>query len=276
MEMPKQDDEWLDMLLELRRKPVGIKFLLTNAEYEASPAPELVGGMPYCTAVKWAAAGRSCRMDAAHCACFAASRALGLAAVGPEAVSGSRHAQLGVYANLCVSRAVAKDMVYCAHQCTGVEIMPLDAYDEAHKPDVVVIVTTPYNAMRFTQGYAYHSGQLKEIKVSGMCAICQECTSQPFEQNKPNLSMLCSGTRCVGQWGKDELGIGIPYHQLAMVIDGLRNTVNPMETDADKRRIAERLEKSGHSGELEIVFSKNYFTGAYGTPSQLACRSRKQ
>lgn len=274
--MPKHDALWLNILLELRRKPVGIKFLLAKTDYEASKAPELIGGMPYCTAVKWAAEGRSCRMDAAHCACFAASRALGLAEVSAEAVSGSRHAALGVYENLCVSRAVAKDMVYCVHKCTGVEIMPLEAYDENNKPDVVVIVTTPHNAMRFTQGYAYHSGQLKEIKLSGMCAICQECTSYTFEMNKPNLSMLCSGTRCVAQWGKDEMGIGIPYHQLEAVIDGLRKTVNPMEQDEDKRRIALRLVENGKSGAMEIIFSQNYYTGAYGTPEQLARRKKNK
>ncbi|WP_312421292.1 DUF169 domain-containing protein [Anaerospora hongkongensis] len=272
--MPKQDAAWLDILLDLRRKPAGIRFLLTEADYAASKAPELTGGMPYCTAVKWAGAGRSCKMDAAHGACFAASRALGMAEVGEEALSGSRHAKLGVYENLAVSRSVAKDMVYCAHQCHGVEIMPLEAYDETNKPDVVVLVTTPHNAMRLTQGYAYHNGQLKDIKMAGMCAICQECTSYPFEKNRPNISMLCSGTRCVAQWAKDELGVGIPYHQLGQVISGLQKTVNPMEANEDKQRIARRLAEAGRSEALEIVFSHNYYTGAYGTPEQLARRKK--
>ncbi|WP_051296735.1 DUF169 domain-containing protein [Anaeroarcus burkinensis] len=270
--MPKNDALWLDALLELRRKPVGIRFLLTEDDYRASNAAELRGGMPYCTAVKRASEGRSYKMDAAHCACFAASRALGMAEVGEEAISGSRHAKLGVYENLCVSRSVAQDMVYCAHKCVGVEIMPLDAFDENHNPDVAVIVTIPHNAMRLTQGYAYHHGQLQDIKMAGMCAICQECTSYPFERNIPNLSMLCSGTRCVAQWGKDEMGFGIPYHQLAELIRGLRATVNPMEANEDKQRIAKRLEDSKLDEKQEIVYNHNYFTGAYGTPGQLARR----
>ncbi len=272
--MPEHDALWLDILLDFRRKPVGIRFLLTEADYASSKAPELTGGMPYCTAVKWAGEGRSCKMDAAHGACSAASRALGMAEIGEEVYSGSRHAKLGVYENLGVSRSIAKDMVYCAHKCYGVEIMPLEAYDEANKPDVVVIVTTPHNAMRLIQGYAYHRGQLKEIKMAGMCAVCQECTSYPFEKNMPNISMLCSGTRCVAQWAKDELGVGIPYHQLGQVISGLKKTVNPMEANEDKQRIAQRLAAAGQSDALEIVFSHNYFTGAYGTPEQLARRKK--
>ena len=269
--MPLNDALWLDILLELRRKPIGIKFLLTEADYATSPVRVPPTGMPYCTAVRWAGRGRSYKMDAAHCSCFAASRALGMASVPEEALSGSRHAKLGVYENLGVSRAVARDMVYCAHKCTGVEIMPLDQYVD-HNPDVVIIVTTPYNAMRITQGYAYHNAQLTNVKVAGMCAICQECTSYPHERNQLNLSLLCSGTRCVAQWEKDELGVGIPYHYLGQVINGLRQTVNPMEFNRDKERIARKLAEAGQEDAMEIVFNHNYYTGAYGTPQQIARR----
>lgn len=273
IETPQTSAAWLDILLDLRRRPVGIKFLLTGDDYAASPLPAPANGMPYCTAVRWAAQGRGYKMDAAHCACFAASRALGLAPVAEDALSGSRHAKLGVYENLCVSRAVARDMVYCQHKCAGVAIMPLDQY-ETTVPDVVLIVATPYNAMRLTQAYAYHSGQLKSIKMAGMCAICQECTSYPYERNQPNVSLLCSGTRCVAQWADDELAIGIPYHQLAQLVDGLRQTVNPMEPNQNKERIARRLADAGRENALDIVYNRNYYTGAYGTPEQLARRAK--
>lgn len=272
--MSRNDSLWLDILLDLRRKPVGIKFLLTEAEYALSQAIVPQNGMPYCTTVRWAGQGRSYKMDAAHCSCFAASRALGMTNVTEEAISGSRHEKLGVYENLCVSRSVARDMVYCAHKCAGVEIMPLEQYEKSN-PDIVIIVTTPYNAMRITQGYAYHYGQLNSIKMTGMCAICQECTSYPYERNMPNISMLCSGTRCVAQWSKDELGIGIPFHYMGQVISGLRKTVNPMEFNKDKERISQRLANAGLKDTMEIVFNHNYYTGAYGTPEQIARRGRK-
>lgn len=267
--------QWLDVFLELPRKPVGIRFLLTQADYDECEATALGGGMPYCTAVRWATMGRSCKMDGDHCACFAASRALGLAPVPEEAVSGSRHAKLGVYENLGVSRAVARDMVYCAHRCIGVEIRPLAEY-ETLPPDIVILVSTPYNIMRVVQGYAYHHGQLTNVKVAGMCAICQECTSYPHERNMPNLSLLCSGTRCVAQWGKEEMAVGIPYHYLRPILSGLQHTVNPIEPNADKQRIKDRLNDGGLAGELDIVFGHNYYTNAYGTPAQIARRAKKE
>lgn len=264
--------ERLDILLELPRKPVGIRFLLTQDDFDNCEATALAGGMPYCTAVRWATMGRNCKMDADHCACFAASRALGLAPVPEDAISGSRHAKLGVYENLGVSRAVARDMVYCAHRCIGVEIRPLAEF-ETLPPDIVILVSTPYNIMRVVQGYAYHHGQLTNVKVAGMCAICQECTSYPHERNMPNLSMLCSGTRCVAQWGKEEMAVGIPYHYLGRILSGLQQTVNPIEPNPDKQRIKDRLSDSGLDGEPDIVFGHNYYTNAYGTPAQIARRA---
>lgn len=268
----KEAAKWFDLMLELPRRPVGIRFLLTQEDFDKCEATALEGGMPYCTAVRWATLGRDYKMDADHCACFAASRALGLAVVSEDAVSGSRHAKLGVYENLGVSRAVARDMVYCAHRCVGVEIRPLAEY-EIFPPDIVIVVATPYNIMRIVQGYAYHHGQLSNVKVAGMCAICQECTSYPHERNMPNLSMLCSGTRCVAQWGKEEMAVGIPYHYLGRILSGLRHTVNPIEPNQDKQRIKDRLSDDGLAGEMEIVFGHNYYTNAYGTPAQIAKRS---
>ncbi len=258
----------LESLLELERKPVGIRFLLSEAEFESSPLSVHSGGMPYCTAVRNAGNGHKYKMDADHCSCVAASRALGMADVSADVSSGSRHAKLGVYKDLCVSKSVAKDMIYCTHKCTGVEIMPLEEYGETN-PDIVIIVTNPFNAMRILQGYAYHFGQLKDIKMAGMCAICQECTSYPFEKNMMNLSMLCSGTRCVAQWGKDEMGIGIPYHILEQIADGVLSTVNPMENNKNKKIISDKLNSNGLGDKLKIIYNHNYYRGAYGTPKQM-------
>ncbi|SFH65785.1 Uncharacterized conserved protein, DUF169 family [Tindallia magadiensis] len=256
-----------ESLLSLDRKPIGVKFLLTEDDYEASTSFEYKSGMPYCTAIKNASKGSHYKMNMENSSCVAASRALGFTEISEESLSGSRHEKLGVYKNLCISRSVAKDMVYCQHRCTGVEIKPLDAFQK-DEPDVVVMVTSPYNAMRIVQGYAYHFGQLKNIKMAGMCAICQECTSYPYETNSLNISMLCSGTRCVGQWSENELGIGFPYHYFESIVEGLIQTTNPMEDNKSKKKIAQRLSDHGLASSLEIKPNDNYYRGAYGTPKQ--------
>ena len=255
-------DEWLKILLELKRKAVGIRFLFDKNDYENSSAAERNGTVPYCTAVRNASEGKSVKLHLGNFACLAAARGLGLMENDEVSRSGKRHSDMGVYENVLVSRNIAKDMVYCGHSVYGTEISPLEDYKE-YSPDIIILVTNPYNAMRVVQAHAYTKGQLKNIKMAGMQAVCQECTSYVYERNEINLSMLCSGTRCVAQWGKDELGIGIPFQQIDDIIYGLIQTVNPMENNNDKKLIREKLESAGKDLGFEIKYNKNYYTGVF-------------
>ena len=45
-------DEWLKILLELKRKAVGVRFLFDKNDYENSSAAGRNGTVPYCTAVR--------------------------------------------------------------------------------------------------------------------------------------------------------------------------------------------------------------------------------
>lgn len=255
-------NEWLEILLDLKRKAVGVRFLFTENEYEKVEAPLKDGTIPYCTAVRNASKGKSSKLSIESFACLSAARALGLVENDAASKSGKRHSEMGVYENVLISRNIAKDMVYCEHSIYGVEIRQLEEYKE-YNPDIIIIVTSPYNAMRVIQSHAYSQGQLKNIKMAGMQAICQECTSYVYETNEINVSMLCSGTRCVSQWSKDELGIGIPFQQLDNIIYGLRQTLNPMENNEDKKLIEKKLEETGKSLDFEIKYNKNYYTGVF-------------
>ena len=255
-------DEWLKILLDLKRKAVGVRFLFDKADYEKSSISGRSTTIPYCTAVRNASEGKSIKLHLNNFACLSAARALGLMETDAGSLSGKRHSDMGVYENILVSRNIARDMVYCAHSVYGVEIRPLEDYKECN-PDILILVTNPYNAMRIIQGHAYTKGQLKNIKMTGMQAVCQECTSYVHERNEINLSMLCSGTRCVSQWSKDELGIGIPFQQIDDIIYGLMQTINPMENNSDKEIIEEKLKLAGKSLDFEIEYSRNYYTGVF-------------
>lgn len=258
---PKKSAILLESLLDLKRRAVGVKFLLDREEYENCTETAIGGIMPYCTFIRNASAGKAYKATVEHFACRGAAMALGMLKPDQLTLSGKPRWKNGSYSTLCVARNVSKKMVYCEHDCYGVVIKPLSEYEQA--PDVVLIITDPYNAMRFTQGYAYYEGHTKGIQMSGMQAICQECTSYPFEENDMNISMLCSGTRMLAQWSRDELAIGIPYHKFLTVLDGIKQTVNPLERNKHKEVIAEKLRVNELSDELQIVMNKNYDDGAY-------------
>lgn len=257
----KEDIILFKSLLGTKRKAVGIKFLFDKKEYDDFDADENKGMMPYCTMVRNATNGRSVKANIDHFACVTSARALGLIKPNNDAISGRVHREMGVYSDLTISRSVAKDMVYCEHEIYGVGIKPLEEYTE--EPDVLIIVTNPLNVMRILQGYTYHNGQVKTIKMAGMQAICQECTSYPYETNTINTSMMCSGTRHVAQWGEDEMAVGIPYNKFKYVVDGIRNTVNPMEKNDRKEKIEKRLTENNLHSLIDIEYNKNYYTGVY-------------
>ncbi|MFV0519124.1 MAG: DUF169 domain-containing protein [Lachnospirales bacterium] len=253
--------KWLDILLQLERRPVGIKFLLTKEDYDAFNAPENKNKMSYCTVVRRAGDGTSQKIHRGHSACLGGAVAVGLEKPNQDYISGKRRMDLGTYSNLGICRNVSKNMVFCEHTTYGIAVMPLEAYET--EPDVVIIITNPFNAMRIIQGYTYKNGHASNIKLSGMSAICQECTSLPYEENQINISLLCSGTRMLAQWKKDEMAIGMPYRLYVDSIDGMINTVNPLERNLEKQQISEKLISENLTDMLEVVFNKNYDDNSY-------------
>jgi hypothetical protein len=67
----------------------------------------------------------------------------------------------------------------------------------------------------------------------------------------------------LAQWGRDDLGIGFPYHLMRSITDGVLNTVNALERNPNKRKIEEALKASGMADKLSIVYDRNYDSGCY-------------
>jgi len=243
--------------LELTRQIVGVKFLFTEEEYEQANAKPLKGRMHYCVMVRKTMSGKELKAAATHFGCPGAARALGITELEERFLSGQHYLGLGLYRDLVTAKHIRNHMTMCRHRAFGVMIKPLEAY--AGEPDVVLMVTHPYNAMRIVQGYTYMYGIHAAYKMSGNQAICSECTAYPFESNNINVSMLCGGTRNIARWKDDELGIGIPFNRFIPLIDGVYKTVNAMEPNRNKTKIEAKLNEKGLA-DLQIEYNKNYFT----------------
>ena len=90
----------------------------------------------------------------------------------------------------------------------GVEIAPLSDY-VSYDIDVVILITNPYNAMRITQGYAYHNGPIKNVQFSGMQALCEECMTRPFEKRGKHLHAMFRDEMCSAV---KKMNLGSEYH----------------------------------------------------------------
>ncbi|WP_352419703.1 DUF169 domain-containing protein [Proteiniborus sp.] len=246
--------------LELKRKIVGMKFLFTEEEFKYADAKKLRAKSPYCVMVKTAMSGYSIKATLEDFGCLASARNLGILEADEIITSGRYHSKTGLYQDLITSRNVISNITMCKHKAYGIMLKPLEEY--AENPDVVLIVSNPYNAMRIIQGYTYMYGTHSSFKMIGNNAICSECTAYPYESNDINVSLLCSGTRHMCGWGEDEMGIGIPFNKFSTVIDGLYATVNPIEPN-EKKSIIESKLKEQRRDDLDIIYDKNYYTGLY-------------
>lgn len=242
--------------LDLRRKIVGVRIINTKEEFDALDAKSPKRPMNYCGMVKAAACGHAIKGMNDDFACRSGPRVLGIDPSDPKNSNGENWARLGIYCDENLSREVRKSLSYSSKKAYGVLVQPIESYDSV--PDIVLFVTTPYNCMRLIQGYAYHYGMPKGVNMIGNQAICLECSARPYVTQDLNASMLCIGTRHRAGWDDEEMSIGVPGSRFQSLVDGVFQTINIMESNANKERIQSEMEKAGIS-DIEIRYDYNYY-----------------
>lgn len=249
----------LGNMLDLNNCVVGFRFAHSQEEFESSQFQALKGYLPYCVMVKCATKGHPIKAKTENHGCYGGSRALGLTPCSAEFYTGEEYIRFKVYHDVDVAKKTSENISICRTNAYGIELGPLSSFEGP--VDVVIIVTNPYNMMRIVQGYNYHFGTCNSYKIGGMQAICSETTAYPYVSNQINFSLLCSGTRLMAAWDRNELSVGIPYNKIEKVVDGIYNTINPLERDGDKERIARRFRNANEP--VEIEYGKNYDTDCY-------------
>jgi len=242
--------------LEMERRIIGIELLRTDAAYQGTEARELTGKINYCQMIAAASRGNAIKSDRHHIKCVSGIRALGFDHTDTVNSQGENWIRLGMYEDQEVSRKLRQRIDFIPEGTCGVLLQPLEDY--AEMPDVIMIVTTPYNIMRITQGYAYRHGQPEHLNIAGNQAICLECTAAPYTADEMNVSTLCIGTRHQAGWKDTEMAVGIPRSKFADTVEGVMATINIMESDAKKEQIEKRMKAAGIEMP-EIRYHYNYY-----------------
>lgn len=246
-------------LIDTNRRIVGVKVLKDEEEFNNYNIKPLDNPLSYCVGIKSATLGHRIKIDANTSGCKGSSRVLGLTDESQAYRDGFEGFSLGLYKDVEVSMKCASEIKALSSSNHGVIIQPIEYFEQKFPPDLVLVVCNPREAMRILQGYSYHFGVLKDICMSGNQGICFEATAFPLNNNTVNVSFLCSGTRYLSSWSKDEVAAGIPYSLFPKVIDGILNTINPIEMDERKRQIQKNLEMSCISS-YSIEYGKTYYT----------------
>lgn len=229
--------------LEMERRAVGVKLLLTEEAYQKAEAKVMLRPANYCQMVAAASKGNGIKCRQEHIRCTSGIRVLGFDHTDLQNAEGENWMKLGLYKSPAVSRKMRRRIGEIPEKTYGLLVQPAESFEEI--PDVILIITNPYNVMRLTQGYAYHYGEAKHIRMAGNQAICLECTAAPYVNDEMNTSTLCIGTRHQAGWKDTEMAIGIPGAKFADTVQGVVLTMNIMESDAKKEQIERKMQAAG-------------------------------
>lgn len=246
-------------IIDTKRKLVGVKLLTTEKEYNSCDIKPLKKPLSYCVAVKSASLGHRIKINAETSGCGGSSRVLGFKKPGPTYYDGTEGLNLRIYKDKEVAMKCAQQIMALNRDIYGVIVQPVEYFNETDVPDLIIVICNPREGMRIMQGYAYHYGVAKNICMSGNQGICSEITVYPLINNTVNVSFLCSGTRYLADWKENEIAAGIPFNMFSKVIDGIFNTINPIEMDERKKEIQSNLSNVDINN-LAIDYGKTYYT----------------
>lgn len=242
--------------LELDKRVVGVKFIKDKDKFESLNIKSPQKPMNYCGMIKAASKGHSLKGKSESFKCRSGPRTLGIDSTDIKNAHGENWAKLGLYNGQNLSKEVREKLRYNEEIVYGVLVQPIELFNKA--PDIVIIVTKPYNCMRIVQGYSYNNGAPEGIDMIGNQAICLECSVTPYLNESINVSVLCIGTRHRSGWNDEDMAVGISGTKFESTVEGLIATINPMESNKNKKRIQENFKRSGLE-EISIKYNYNYY-----------------
>lgn len=252
----------LNNLLELDREIVGVRLIWDEEDYAVCPSKPILYKLPYCMMVKSASTGAAIKARPDNMGCFGATMAFGMMELPPQFYSGEMYMAFRMYHDVEAAAGVANNIAVLDQCPYGIEIATITRMEK--DPDVVIIPTIPYNVMRIVQGYSCYYGTQTNFKMAGNQAICSEATTTVYKTQDINVTMMCSGTRAISQWGDNELAVGIPFNRFENVVAGVYETADSVEQDRKKKYIMDSFAKNNESENApELHLGQNYHTNQY-------------
>lgn len=212
----------LTEMVGLNWELVGITFMFDKEGYDLCPVEEIKAQTPYCVMVKQAAKGRECKCRLEHHKCDGATTALGLERSTGKIESGQEYFSYNLYASNAIARRMRSNIksLHDTEELTyGILIQLLKQC--TNRPDVIIGIINPYQAMRLVQGYEYHTGVKPNIDMGAMQAMCSEVTTSPYLTGEMNVSVMCPSTRMLCGWSENDMAVGIPFELFEKIVEGV-------------------------------------------------------
>jgi uncharacterized protein (DUF169 family) len=107
-------------------------------------------------------------------------------------------------------------------------------------PDVVILSVRPVELSRLVQGYSFSTGKRLDVSMGGLRMVNSDLIARPYLSGEINASPYCLGARLIAQFGPDRMGVGAPWDQYKIVVEGMEASTGgyPFQlypgADADK------------------------------------------
>jgi uncharacterized protein (DUF169 family) len=89
------------------------------------------------------------------------------------------------------------------------------------EPDVVVLSVRPVELTRLIQGYSFATGKRLEVSMGGLRVVNSDLIVRPYMTGEINASPYCLGARLIAEFGADRMGVGAPWDQFKIVVEGM-------------------------------------------------------
>jgi len=211
----------LKEILDLKREPVGIKFIKDINELPFPEEYDQSRKMRYCQSLMLAGQGHKTLLGSNNIACAAAGAAFGLMPLHPKLASGEGHFNTGVFGSIESAERIMRELPRLEQGAYEyIAIGPLCEVEWL--PDVIIVEAQPEAIMWLSLAELYYSGTRLQYSTSIVQACCVDITVVPFLTRKPNGSFGCTGCREASDIDPSEAMLGFPGEHLETIITNLQ------------------------------------------------------
>jgi uncharacterized protein (DUF169 family) len=132
---------------------------------------------------------------------------------------------VGRYKNKNIARAAVAEMSAIQPPDTlGVLFYPPTDNAPDLVPDVVVMSVRPVELTRLIQAYQFNTGRRVNASMGGLRVVNSDLIVRPYLTGTINVSTYCLGARLIAKYEGDRLGIGMPYLDFSIIVQGMADS----------------------------------------------------
>ncbi|MBM4241586.1 MAG: hypothetical protein FJ150_08010 [Euryarchaeota archaeon] len=206
--------------LGLIKLPVAIKFVLREDDIPEG-IEKIDENIRHCEMVQRASQGEILYATVEEQMCKGGAAAIGLMEAPDKIKTGEFYQELGRFSSIGSAKRTMEEIPKIEPMMYAVIYAPLEAAN--FDPDVIVIISTPAQAMKLAQAMVYTLGGRVEADFSGIQSVCADAVAGPFIRKRPNITLGCSGSRKFAGIKEDEVIVGMNGENIGCVVNALES-----------------------------------------------------